>query len=607
MTLKHYSELDALFVAALSRNDAELVGMLLETFLNSLDAKNLEQWKNKIDQNIGSFAVNVVDVINKHLGMSESAALSYVHSRLMDVELDRDDLTLAVKALGNNYGAAIAASLSSGDDQCIREIFDFYGEAPVSVTFSSYGREAFIGKTYYPKNFPMRKVSPDALLNYLDMAKRIGLLDPQSESKFARYFPFTENAFTEIIEPEEKTYTRLPYIQGGRVEHPELLLAMVEMSEQHPGVSQLYQRIPVWFDQDMGKPTPEASVFNCVKTWDRYTGDDSARHIERTYRPELYKTEALDTLIEEFYSQPELNSSLIKSISSMTMSWSYPIEKETNDYRKDLLILKSLLTPTQRFGFLSDKQVGLAVVGVDELSCMRIGSINAAEMERARQSVKDMINKSTVPGFCCPSNYDQLDAIEVGMVSKSKYTGFFVEQMAEDHAFKEEAVAYFGSELIKELVSNGWGYYSGRAHAFLQKEFDLVCDYGTEIDKNHVIEEMFEFGYRFEDKSPIRIGWSLKKDPRIVNLLIAMNYWPDHSVSKPLDVFDGLKALVRKPDNLTLRGYLLHQGVEAVCKVAKTEPQWQVVTQLFADQPEVMSQYAPSKFKRDMLSRGLDL
>lgn len=93
----------------------------------------------------------------------------------------------------------------------------------------------------------------------------------------------------------------------------------------------------------------------------------------------------------------------------------------------------------------------------------------------------------------------------------------------------------------------------------------------------------------------------------MVNLLIAMNYWPDHSVSKPLDVFDGLKALVRKPDNLALRGYLLHQGVEAVCKVAKTEPQWHVVTQLFADQPEVMSQYAPSKFKRDMLSRGLDL
>jgi hypothetical protein len=607
MTLKHYPELDSLFDAALGRNDAELVGVLFSTFLNSLDSQNLEQWKTKIDRNIGSFSADVVAVINKHLGMSESAALGYVHSRLLQKDLDRDDLKLAVKSLGDNYGPAIAAALSSGDDQCIREIFKEYGEAPVSVTLSSSGREAFIGKTYYSKNFPMRKVRADELLNYLDAARRIGLLDPQPDNKFARYFPFTENAFTEIIQPAEKTYTRLPYIQGGRVEHPELLLAMLEISEQHPGVAQLYQRIPVWFDQDLGKPTPEASVFNLVKTWDRYTGDNSARHIERAYRPELYKTEDLDTLIEEFYSNPEPDSTLIKSLNSMTMSWSYPIEKETNAYRKDLLILKSLLTPSQRFGFLSDKQSGLAVVGVDELSCMRLGSINATEMEHARQSVNGMINKNTVPAFCCPSNYDQLDAIEVGMVAKGKYTGFFIEQMAEDPEFKNEAVAYFGSDLIKELVSSGWGYYSGRAHAFLQKEFDLVCDYGTEIDSNHVIEEMFEFGYRFEDKSPIRIGWSLKKDPRIVNLLIAMNYWPDHSVSKPLDVFDGLKALVRKPDNLTLRGYLLHQGVEAVCKVAKTEPQWHIVTHLFADQPEVMSQYAPSKFKRDMLSRGLDL
>lgn len=607
MTLNWYSEIDNLFDAAFSRDDVEMVKLLLSNFYPIMDLQNVESLKRKVDRSAGSFSVKMSEVFRAYMGMSEEAALNYLHSRLEDPSLDRTDLTVAVKSLGDSYGVAIAAAISSGDDECISAIFAEHGEKPVSVKFAKGSRGAFINNVSYTRTFHMREASVDDVLKYLNLAHRIGLLKEQDSDCFARYYPFNSYSIRAIEETPISQYPRLPFVREGKIEQPELLIAMLEMLDQHPGAAKLYQRIPVWFNKDAGNVSTSAQRFEKVHTWDQFMGDNNSRHIERSYRPDLYQTLPLNSLIHAYHNDPENSSSLMRSITNLSMGLAGVVEEETQEYRKDQMLLNMLLPASQRFGFLDNESVGLSVVNVEDLSLMQMGSTNVHEIELARRAVRSMVTVKSIPAFCSVSNYDELDKLSVGIKNASRYTGLFIPEMTNDIEFKDKILNHFGEELFKELASSGWSNYSGKDHAFLQREFNLVCDNSIEIEREWVIMEMFKSGYRFEDKTPVRISWNLKKEPEIVNTLVAMNYWPDNSVSKPADIFDGLKALVRKPDNLALRAYLLNAGAEAICKVAKTEPQWNIVAQLFIDQPDIIAHYAPAKIKREVLSHGFDL
>ena len=607
MTLKWYSEIDNLFDAAIKYDDVEMIKLLMGNFYPIMDAQNIESLKSKVDRSAGTCSGKMKEACRAHMGMSEEAALSYLHSRLENPHLDRIDLIVAVKSLGKSYGVAIAAAISSGDDECINAIFAEHGEIPVSVTFGKGSRGAYINNVSYTRNFHMHQASVDDVLKYLNLAHRIGLLKEQDGELFARYYPFSSNSIRAIDETPLAKYPRLPFVKDGKIEQPELLLAMLEMLEQHPGAAKLYQRIPVWYNKDVGNISPSAQNFEKVNRWDKFIGDSNSRRIERSYRPELYQSHPLADLIHAYYNDPENSGDLIRSITNLSMGLAGALEKETNDYRKDQMLLNMLLPPTQRFGFLDTESLGLSVVNVEDLSLMQMGSTNAHEIEIARRAVRSMVNVKSIPAFCSVSNYDQLDTLSVGIMDAPLYTGLFVPEMTNNAEFKDQIITFFGEDLFRQLASSGWSNYSGKDHAFLQREFNLVCDHSKEIEYKYVINEMFESGYRFEDKTTMRVSWNLIKDPEVVNKLVAMNYWPDNSVSKPVDIVDGLKALVRKPDNLTLRAYLLVAGAEAICKVAKTEPQWNIVAQLFIDQPDIIAQYAPAKIKREVLSHGFDL
>jgi len=606
MSINYYSELDGLIQAAIKKDDTEMVSILLDSLFSKMDQQNIELLTAHVDRSMGSFSPKMSEVLRQHLNMSEHAALNYVFSRLDDPDLDRTDLALAVRSLGSNYGVAIASSISAGDDQCIQAIFDCHGEKPISVIFRN-GRGAFIDGVEYHRTFEMREVTPDEMLRYLDIAHSIGLLKQHPADSFARIFPFNNSSITYFEFEEITDYPTLPYINDGRVEHPELLLAMMEMSTQHPGAKNLYQRMPALFNKQQDIPLPSTRSFNVVRAWDEYTGDRNARYVERRYRPELYQERALCDLISGYQDTSTDKVSLMESVTNISLGLSCNPKDGEHYHHKDEMLLNMLLPISQRFGFDIDDNHQLAVVNVDDLSLLNMGAVDQANFKRARQAVRSMVTFQTVPAFCGVDNYNALECTKVGVISSSLYSGILVEEMANDPYFKDKILSFLGEDLFLDIASKGWSHYSGKAHAFLQREFNLVCNSRLEIDRAHVIFEMQEEGYRFADDSSIRMGWSLRNDAAVTNSLVAMNYWPDSSVPRPSDVFDGLKALVRKPDNLTLKAHLINHGAEAVCQVAKTEPQWHVVTQLFTDAPEVIARYAPAKFRREVLASSLDL
>jgi hypothetical protein len=552
-----------------------------------------------------------------------------------------DELESVLQGLsGPQLAVALAQAGLCGDREVGQRLIDIHG--PIETVLENRGHQTFLnGEPFHyawALHYLRNAESPAAMAEVMEWLPTAGLgwmVGVGSE----HCVMFEENttidrALKQVIKPEfEGT---LPSLVNGRIEQPELLLALHERntSTQYP---KAYQKILVW--------VPERTVAQFPDDLTAYESVQTAyfRDLEKHARPDQSVTLSLTELEAPFLEQVDNwwartsnpdrpdNGLQLQNIILRTTS-----TRASMDLEGDMLLVHQANQAIQ-LGFWGRPGMVLCESTVDFLSQFEIGpqepgnALKSQAYVQAYAPIDLIIRAYGDRDRENAMNYLRLYGFELSGDTPRTTFNRLVRLLDSPEPFATQMRGVLNKPLMAFLTSN-----YGDKHAWAKTLVTLHREYGINnegiaisIDGDD-IETLYDGGFRFADstlvdledlvgnRSDILNGGSKSKpgqvtfkydgmggydDARILEVQVKaqrLGLWLS-DVKKPESVAESLTSVVkRKIDNKKPRGtqpwYLANSGIfahkaflseagpEACAQAAKTEKHWHVLNEVFGVQ-----------------------
>lgn len=608
----YYSEFSTFLTEAVKKDDVKVASALLEHLMPLVDPANVDQIESVRKSVLRSGSTEMIALFMRHHTIKDEDAFTYVSSRLIDKTLERSGLDSMIASVGKFYGVALAGSIATGDFEVLNKLKAAFGSKAVTSAFGhTSSRGIVVDNVFFRgENYSQPPLSREHLIQLIDEAYELGLMPKRNSDGYARNYLFDKSNLSAVEEWPVHRCKQLPVISKGTIKNPELIMAFDEHAQRHPAMKKMYDRVPVLIADSELKDYPFARIFYPVNTVIAYIGGDTRRHVSRQYNQELFAEFNLKEFFSEYESlDADGKNKLIERVDGYEMS--VRARDASSDNSKsilsDELIISKLAPERYLTGFIGTDNLVLCMVDVQSAMALEMADYSQENMSEARWEARDLITPSTVSGLVCVSNYHGVDEQDISARNCTYYSSKLVDLISSSKVAHCAIRENIGKELLIHLTSKSWGAMNGRAHAFMQQEYGVTIPYTFKIEEKNLVKELHEAGYKFDPATKCEVNsWSISDVDSCLKL-IEMGCWPDNKTPEPEDLIDGLKASVRKPDNVALTAYLLHHGAEAVCSVTKSLPQWERVRKLFHDQPETLARYAPNSIKRELLNGSMDI
>lgn len=541
---------------------------------------------------------------------------------------------------GPQLAVALAHAGFCGDREVGQRLIDTHG--PIETHIEVKGHQTLLNGEplhfAWAMHYLRNAESPAAMAEVMEWLPTVGLgwmVGVGSE----HCVMFDENttidrALKQVIKPEfEGT---LPSLVNGRIEQPELLLALHERntSTHYP---KAYQKILLW--------VPERTVAQFPDDLTAYESVQTAyfRDLEKHIRPDQSVTLPLTEIEPAFLDQvrnwwargidqnrPD-NDLILQNIILRTTS-----TRATMDLEGDMLLVHQANQAIQ-LGFWGRPGMVLCESTVDFLSQFEIGPQNPANTLRSQAYVQVyapidlMIRAYGDKSRENAMNYIRQYGFELSGDTPKTTFNRLVGLLNTPEPFATQMRGVLNKPLMAFLNSN-----YGDKHAWASTLVTLHREYGINNEgiaincSGDAIETLYEGGFRFADSTVVDIedlvgnrseilnGGSKSKPGQVTFTYAGMENYDDariHDVQvkaqrlglwlsdakKPESVSESITSLVkRKIDNKKPRGqaawYLANSGIfahkaflaeagpEACAQVAKTEKHWHVLNEVFGVQ-----------------------
>jgi hypothetical protein len=607
-----YSEFSVFLLSAVKKDDLAVASALLEHVMPEVDQTSIDQIESIRKSVLMSGSKEMMALFMRHHTIKDEDAFTYISSRIINKSLERSELDSMIGCVGKFYGVGLAGSIATGDFEILEKLKSAHAGKTVTAVFSNNSsRGIVIDNVFFRgENYSQPSLSREKLIRLIDEAQDLGLMLETESEKYARNYLFDSNNLSAINEWETIRCKQLPIISKGVIKNPELIMAFDEHAQRHPAMEKMYNRVPVFIAASELEDYPLARAFHQSCKVIAYIGDGDVRSINRQHNKDSFS----EFNLQGFFSEYDTVSSEEKDALMQRVD-SYEISIRANDassenkesVRKDELIISKIAPEQCLTGFMGKDKLVLCMVDVHSAMGLEMSDFSQENMTSARYIAHTLITPETVSGFVCRSNYNYIDEQVIAVRESSLYSNKLIRFISGGEIAHKAVIDNLGKDLMLNLINKSWGSMNGHDHAFMQREYGLTAPKSFRIEEKRFVGELHESGYKFQAETKYEVNVRSINDVDTHLKLIEMGCWPDNTVPIPEDLSGGLKASVRKPENAALTAFLLHHGAEAVCRVAKSLPQWERVRKLFHDQPETVARFAPNLIKRELLSGSMDI
>jgi len=515
----------------------------------------------------------------------------------------------AIDALGHEAPSAFARAICKLDPEVAQAIWDRHGPFQISLkwvkrTLNTDGFELNGSEFIAYRYENIRNVDSQQLRQWISLIQQSGAeevlqLDDNGHTAF----------FGRLSGPDERApalrlgVEALPRMINGKIENPELLLS---------------------FEQQLNIPYPRPFTrIPCLLPVDTASFFETAREFQPQQTVNIRPQDSRELIRIDI-------SSITDDIKSNNFGDGYfdfnlvAINEGTECLYDDKQRINAILNARHRCGFDIPQGYVVCMIDTQELIGMPIGNIQPDRLNVAQEFCAGYFNIGILREL-----YDK----NIWNKENDRYQESRADKASIGTANKHDSVWQ-----VFDAASSRPELFDGLREQLGEKLFLSFCDnhrlstnaiialfdrYG--YNNNHysmrisasIVPALLKNGFRFADNSS-RIN-CVSSAPYYVEIdghisvenhrdLIKMGMWTGTNTLKPENLEEGLKALVRRPDVACLQGFILAAGIEEVAKVAKSEPQWKALQNLFSDaEIHQVIHHMPKTLKRKRLESDFEL
>lgn len=605
MSIYDYSEARDLLNAIIKKSDYALAELFILNIYPALSNRNQEDIRNySVKSVMESDDSKMHEVFIKHFGMDQDDAHNYINARLIDRKLDRALLESAVRSLGEYYGASLFNAIRKGDIEVIQEIEKQHGIKKVNVKYSHRRLGSFVDNKSVDGQSKISVENAAELRKVVRYAYQAGILEKNIEGEYPVCL-FDEDHLSLVAEqfPEE-VWDHTPIIKAGVVANGEIISAFAKQCEDEIGKS-IHKRLPVFVHKDFAGRLSTANLFVPKCEVSVYSGNLTYGATREKFPNDYHDYSAAnpdESLFTLMNAQGEIYINRLDKLN-------FTIEGKSDDELSDLdeSLISEILPAVYRYGFCHQKDYVLAVVDVEELKKLHFKEFSTSILEKAEQYAGNFFPPNLVEANFCVSNWRKIKANPIGYRNGSVYAGELFNDLCTNEKLANAFFETLDKRIINEILDHSW-HMRPSALGFIQRTLGVTTPKAIRLSSPRQALELESSGFKFNNVCS-GVSKEFNYEPTIESeaALIRMGTWPDSTIPKPADLLEGLKAVVRRPDNKCLRAYVSLEGIEAVCKVAKTEAQWNMVQSIFPDETDMILKHGPRKMRRDIVAGDFEL
>lgn len=408
----------------------------------------------------------------------------------------------------------------------------------------------------------------------------------------------------------------LPYLAGGELQRPELLLALHEITT--PATADVLDQVVLWATPEMiasfpDKLFPYEQILEIDGEVVATSRTESITHGSRVRGFRMPLREASDRVAEFDTNRREglvgTDACYARDPSKpLRMNWIYygVVSEQNADHwtRLETSLAANWMCPAVAMGLGGSKDRILCRSTASFALSFDVADPDLRKLQRAQSLMANYFPADLASAVRCQSNgYQSIDRI-LKFTAYSRSLLSVLKKVAENEEVRREFLQEASPDFIRLQVD---GLLDGSSHEFDPKILPVLRDdYGVtssavrnlSLMKYHV-EDLKEQGYRFDDGLEITVSYSNSDDKVGITGL-------RQAVLDVIQMTDGVAEVNRvrcdlPPEGLlsklaSMRGRIKDQtdreaqtvaalaisfGVDAMVESAKTTPQWEVLDDLF--------------------------
>lgn len=544
---------------------------------------------------------SMVNTLAHHFPITDAMAAGYLLDRSLMVHKDREAMPIALAELQQSFGNVLISAIYRGDLEMVRTLQEQCPNRPIELNYHpENGRLQADGQEVTHEfeamqNFagvPVFRELLEILLKYVDA-------NDMDQEQFLYDFCDSitlddANDLTEIV-----PFTgQLPSIAAGQVEHPELMLAFLEVQEAVL-LKSMHGRVFCWVREEVSREMPGAVAYSPVKraACHDVPFDFSILSTPAAFTEPVQFTEDRNAFpIMDQWPQIYLGLEVMRDESNKLLIYDDKIRQRMLQDRISLGL---------------DQPAGYTLMSMDVelLKSFDIGKVEPQAMALAREYAQNFYSSDLLSSrFHVDRNHTSRFKEGVKDVSLPTLFEFAANSQDKDAIFNSFEQSFWknvfygfsagleASGILEARNRFGWTNVDGR------KGFSLNPE---------KIHKLFDAGYAFAGNVVgvnTSYGVSTPSECALLNhKVIAMGGWPSAD-PRPKDVEDALKIGIRQK-NLTLYAIYIHvHGAEAAIQACKTKPQYEYILKIFT-QEEIrpFAHKLPLKQLGDVFSRDMGL